>query len=136
MTAITQSGDIGPAELDAKVRVVQVAEAVVAGNPLYKDTNDSDKRKVANFDTEDEAVISGIALTPASAQGFSVELYSGKFLSGANTHEIGQLYFAVASGGLAIHDDITTGKWIGRVFEAITDEIGKISISNQGTQVP
>lgn len=97
---------------DARVRPVQVGEAVSQGEPVYFDVS-TDKWYLAEAGgVVAKSVARGIVLTPAAADGQSVIVTEGLVNIGA-TLSVGEVYVVSATaGGIAPIGDLTTGDFV------------------------
>lgn len=91
--------------------VVQVGEAVTAGQPLYLKAADSKYYKAdANAGTA-EATVTGIAMIPASADERTYMVTAGNIDIGGTT-VVGTTYILSATaGGIAPETDYATGSY-------------------------
>lgn len=96
-----------------RTRVVQAGEAVTQGQPVYLKTSDSKYWKADANASADTAKAVGIALTPASANGYLViQEGSGGLVNLGATLTVGETYVVSAtSGAIAPIADLTTGDY-------------------------
>lgn len=83
------------------IAIVQVGEAVTRMMPLYKDS--AGKHWMALNDTEENAEVVGISLTPAGVDGWIVMVKSGPMITGATGLTQGDPYYVSSTAG-KIHD--------------------------------
>lgn len=89
-------------------------EALTAGEPLYKDTADSNKLKAAKADAEATAVFEGIALHAAASGQPVAYIKSGDMtMTTAPAMTVGQIYVisANAAGAIAPIGDLASTEY-------------------------
>jgi hypothetical protein len=107
------AANVALAGAGARVRVVQVGEAVTQGQPAYLNTADAKYYQADANASQSTAEAVGIFLTPASTNGYAV-LAEGGGLSinlGA-TLTVGETYVVSATkGAICPIGDLTTGDY-------------------------
>lgn len=97
---------------DAKVRVVTAGATVTAGQPVYKDTSDSNEWKGCDNDAAASAKCEGIAMTNAADGEGLVILTEGSWTAGGTLTK-GTVYFVSGNaGGIAPAADVTSAKYV------------------------
>lgn len=96
-----------------RTRVVQAGETIAQGQPVYLKTSDSKYWKADANASADTAKAVGIALTPASANGYLViQEGSGGLINLGATLTVGETYVVSATAGaIAPIGDLTTGDY-------------------------
>ena len=103
------AANVGVAADSARVRVVQVGEAVTQGQPGYLSAGKYYQADADN--TAATAAATGIFLTAAGIDGYAVFATGGSILIGA-TLTLGELYVVSATkGGIAPIGDLTSGDY-------------------------
>lgn len=114
MAALSQTAaNVGIASSGTRVRVVQAGESVTQGMPVYLNTSDSKYYKADNNLSVAAANAVGIAMTPASTDGFFLmqEGPNGLVNLGA-TLVVGETYCVGATAGQVVPiGDLTTGNY-------------------------
>ena len=101
------------------VSVVNVGEAITQGQPLYLKSSDN-KYWRCDSDAEESAQAAGIALTPASTNGYVVMATGGTVNLGA-TLTVGETYCVSTNvGAIAPIGDLTTGDYTTILGAALT----------------
>jgi hypothetical protein len=119
------------------VKYPRIAEAVASGQPVYQDTTIFERDvRVANFDTEAESIVYGIASSAGSASGDYVSVITKYLYIPGATLTVGQMYYLLGAGTIGTYAEITSGKWITQLFRATTTEIGELCIKATRTQKP
>lgn len=119
------------------LQVVQVVDAVLQGQPGYQDA--SGGWKVASNASQAAAKASCIYITPAGAGGFSAILQGdGKLVNlGAGTSlQVGKTYVVSASGAIIELSELTSGKWITHLGQAISTSVLRTKFNITDIQVP
>lgn len=140
MAAISQTAaNVAVGSSATRVRVVQVGEAVTQGMPLRLETADSKYYKSDANASAAAAVCDGIALTPASTNGWVVMALPGAEAQvniGA-TLTVGTTYaVSPTAGSIEPLADLTTGSWVTIVGTASTTALLQFVVDNTGIQKP
>lgn len=108
MANLTQTAaNVGIGSLTDKLSPVQFGEAVTQGQPLYRDA-DSSKYYQGDASDADKSVISAIALTADSTNGFGVVAKAGSLVDLGATLVVGVAYYLSGTKG-NICDESTLG---------------------------
>lgn len=103
----------------ARVRIVQVGEAVTQGQPGYRSTDNKYYQADANASAS-TAAAECVFLTPASTDGYSVAVFEGDYNPGA-TVTVGTTYVVSATkGAICPIADLTTGDYVTIIGTAST----------------
>lgn len=118
-----------------RVQLVQAGEAIDQGDPAYLASDGKYYQTDAN-DTAVKAQVKGIAITPASTDGYFLLAVDGLVNLGA-TLAVGQVYVVSASkGGIAPYADLTTNDFVSIVGVATTTALLDINLLVSGVQKP
>lgn len=94
---------------DVRIGIFTAGESITQGMPVYLSSSDSKYYQCDANDTAAKAEAKGIALTPASSNGFFVLASRGSINLGA-TLAVGQIYVVSATkGAICPIADLTTG---------------------------
>lgn len=129
------AGSVAVGDINTRVVTVLAGEAVTQGQPVYLNSSDGKYYKCdANAAGKQNA--NGIALTPASTDGYFQMVVSGAMNLGA-TLTVGQVYVVSATaGGIAPYGDLTTGHTVTILGVATTAALITIDISNSTAVKP
>lgn len=118
-----------------RVQLVQAGEAIDQGEPAYLASDGKYYQTDAN-DTAIKAQAKGIAITPASADGYFLLAVDGLINLGA-TLAVGQIYVCSATkGGIAPYADLTTNDFVTILGVATTTALLDINLLVSGVQKP
>jgi hypothetical protein len=118
-----------------RVQLVQAGEAIDQGEPAYLASDGKYYQTDAN-DTAVKAQAKGIAITPASTDGYFLLAVDGLINLGA-TLAVGQIYVCSATkGGIAPYADLTTNDYVSIVGVATTTALLDINLLVSGVQKP
>ena len=118
-----------------RVQLVQAGEAIDQGEPAYLASDGKYYQTDAN-DTAIKAQAKGIAITPASTDGYFLLAVDGLVNLGA-TLAVGQIYVCSATkGGIAPYADLTTNDFVSIVGIATTTALLEINLLVSGVQKP
>ena len=118
-----------------RVQLVQAGEAVTQGQPTYLASDGKYYQTDAN-DTAIKAQAKGIAITPASTDGYFLLTVDGLVNLGA-TLAVGQVYVCSATkGGIAPYADLTTNDYVTILGVATTTALLDINLLVSGVQKP
>ena len=118
-----------------RVQLVQAGEAITQGMPVYLASDGKYYQTDAN-DTAVKAQAKGIAVTPASTDGYFLLAVDGLVNLGA-TLAVGQIYVCSATkGGIAPYADLTTNDFVSIVGIATTTALLDINLLVSGVQKP
>jgi hypothetical protein len=118
-----------------RVQLVQAGEAIDQGEPAYLASDGKYYQTDAN-DTAIKAQAKGIAITPASTDGYFLLAVDGLINLGA-TLAVGQIYVCSATkGGIAPYADLTTNDYVSIVGVATTTALLDINLLVSGVQKP
>jgi hypothetical protein len=117
------------------VQLVQAGEAIDQGEPAYLASDGKYYQTDAN-DTAVKAQAKGIAITPASTDGYFLLTVDGLVNLGA-TLAVGQIYVCSATkGGIAPYADLTTNDFVTILGVATTTALLDINLLVSGVQKP
>lgn len=140
MTAVSQTAaNVAIGSSTTRLRVVQVGEAITQGMPLRLETGDSKYYKSDANASAAAASCDGIALTPASTDGFVVMALpgSGSQVNIGATLTVGTTYaVSPTAGAIEPLADITTGSWVTVLGTASTTSLLNFVVDNTGVQKP
>ena len=129
------AANVGLAENGVGTRQVQVGETVTQGEPLYLKTSDN-KYWLADADVAASAVVAGIALTPAAADGYVVMATSGAVDVGG-TLTVGETYIVSATaGGIAPIGDLSSSDYLSILGVATATDTLDINLYISGVAKP
>lgn len=118
-----------------RVQLVQAGETIDQGEPAYLASDGKYYQTDAN-DTAIKAQAKGIAITPASADGYFLLAVDGLINLGA-TLAVGQIYVCSATkGGIAPYADLTTNDFVTILGVATTTALLDINLLVSGVQKP
>lgn len=118
-----------------RVQLVQAGEAIDQGEPAYLASDGKYYQTDAN-DTAIKAQAKGIAITPASTDGYFLLAVDGLINLGA-TLAVGQIYVCSATkGGIAPYADLTTNDFVTILGVATTTALLDINLLVSGVQKP
>jgi hypothetical protein len=117
-----------------RLQIVQVGEAVTQGQPLYRDTT-TDKYLKADANVAGKIQVAGIALTPASTDGYVVMATGGLVNLGA-TLVPGTIYvLSDTVGGIMPTADLSSGDYVVILGTATSATLLSLSIQVTGAVV-
>ncbi len=118
-----------------RVQLIQAGESITQGQPAYLASDGKYYQTDAN-DTSVKAQVKGIAITPASTDGYFLLAVDGLVNLGA-TLAVGQIYVCSATkGGIAPYADLTTNDYVSIVGVATTTALLDINLLVSGVQKP
>ncbi len=121
----------------SRVRVVQVAEAVVQGEPGYLDVTGGKYRKTDADASEEAARAAGIFLSPAPIDGFAVLAESGSVVNLGATLTVGETYVvSAAAGKIAPIGDVASGWYVTILGVASSTSLLTLRINATGVEAP
>ena len=129
------AANVGVSGSTAKVRIVQVGEAVEQGEAGYLDTVTS-KYKLADASAEATAVVAGVFLTPASADGYAVMATSGGIDLGVTLTVAATLVLSDTAGKIMPIADLTAGEYSSTLGICTAADTLELKIDNSGVVVP
>jgi len=120
--------------LTTSVELVQYGTTISAGQPVYLDSTDSNKAKLAdNNASTATAVVKGVAVTPGVSGGYGYVATSGSIILVGTTMGVGQTYCLGATAGTIVDEgDIATGNNLSRIGSGATTEQMDLDITNTG----
>lgn len=140
MATISQTAaNVAVGSSTTRVKVVQVGETVTQGMPLRLDTSDSKHYKSDANASAASAKCDGIALTPASTNGYVVIAFpgTGSHVNLGATLTVGTTYaVSPTSGAIEPLADITTGSYVTTLGTASTAALLNFVVDNTGIQKP
>lgn len=114
--------------------VVQVGESVTQGQPGYAKASDAGKYWRADADTAEEALATGVFMTPASANGHAMFAGPGCIIDLGATLVVGQVYVVSANaGGIAPYSDLASGDFV--TIVGVPSAAGTIELVMKATGV-
>lgn len=120
---------------NTRTSLVQAGEAVTQGQPVYLASDGKYYQTDAN-DTAVKAQAKGIAITPASTDGYFLLGVDGLLNLGA-TLAVGQVYVVSATkGGIAPYADLTTNDYVTILGVATTTALLDFNLVVSGVQKP
>ena len=136
MANITQTAaNVAAGSSATRVQLVQAGEAITQGMPVYLASDGKYYQTDAN-DTAVKAQSKGIAISPASADGYFLMAVDGLINLGA-TLAVGQVYCVSATkGAIAPYGDLTTNDFVTILGIATTTALMDINIVISGVQKP
>ncbi len=126
---------------DANVRTttIQAYEAITRGQPVYRDSTQSNKARKAITTTTATSSVYGIALTESSADGdYIVVQTAGKITTGASGLTQGQMYYLsdTAGGGkICPFADLDSGDYVVGLYRATSATQANIVFENSGIAI-
>jgi len=129
------AANVGVSGSTAKVRIVQVGEAVEQGEVGYLDTATS-KYKLADASAEATAVVAGVFLTPAAADGYAVMATSGGIDLGVTLTVAATLVLSDTAGKIMPIADLTSGEYSSTLGICTAADTLELKIDNSGVVVP
>lgn len=116
---------------DNRVQLVQAGEAITQGQPCYLAGDGKYYQTDAN-DTATKAQAKGIALSPASTDGYFYLTVGGLTNLGATLTQ-GQIYVVSnVKGGIAPYADLVSGDYVTILGTAQTSSLLKLNINITG----
>lgn len=136
MANITQTAaNVAAGSSATRVQLVQAGEAITQGMPVYLASDGKYYQTDAN-DTAVKAQSKGIAVSPASTDGYFLMAVDGLINLGA-TLAVGQIYCVSATkGAIAPYGDLTTNDFVTILGIATTTALMDINIVISGVQKP
>ena len=136
MADITQTAaNVAAGSSTTRVQLVQAGEAITQGKPVYLASDGKYYQTDAN-DTAVKAQAKGIAVSPASTDGYFLMSVDGLINLGA-TLAVGQVYVVSATkGAIAPYGDLTTNDYVTILGVATTTALLDINILVSGVQKP
>ena len=136
MANITQTAaNVAAGSSATRVQLVQAGEAITQGMPVYLASDGKYYQTDAN-DTAVKAQSKGIAVLPASTDGYFLMAVDGLINLGA-TLAVGQIYCVSATkGAIAPYGDLTTNDFVTILGIATTTALMDINIVISGVQKP
>lgn len=136
MANITQTAaNVAAGSSATRVQLVQAGEAITQGMPVYLASDGKYYQTDAN-DTAVKAQAKGIAVSPASTDGYFLMAVDGLINLGA-TLAVGQIYCVSATkGAIAPYGDLTTNDFVTILGIATTTALMDINIVISGVQKP
>ena len=135
MAAITVTpANVGFGEETVVFQIGQAGEAITQGQSLYRSSSNNKLYKADANDTAAKAVVVGIALTPASTDGYFLFAESGLVNVGA-TLAVGTLYaVGQTAGSIVPVADLTTNDYVTYIGTATTTALLDVAIHVTGAQ--
>lgn len=136
MANITQTAaNVAAGSSATRVQLVQAGEAITQGMPVYLASDGKHYQTDAN-DTAVKAQAKGIAVSPASTDGYFLMAVDGLINLGA-TLAVGQIYCVSATkGAIAPYGDLTTNDFVTILGVATTTALLDINLLVSGVQKP
>ena len=136
MANISQTAaNVAAGSSTTRVQLVQAGEAITQGQPVYLASDGKYYQTDAN-DTAVKAQAKGIAVSPASTDGYFLMAVDGLINLGA-TLAVGQVYVVSATkGAIAPYGDLTTNDYVTILGVATTTALLDINILISGVQKP
>jgi len=135
MANLTQTAaSVKTGSASTQIRLVQYAESVTQGMPVYKDSVSGKYYKADANVTAAAAAAVGIALTPNSSDGYGVIATSGYVDLGA-TLTVGESYYVSdTAGAIMPAADVSTGEYVTALGVAISTALINLQIQASGVQ--
>lgn len=116
----------------------QFGATISAGQPVYADSTDSNKNKLAdNNASAATATVKGIAITPGVSSGYGYVATSGSIILVGTTMTVGKAYYLGATAGEIIPEaDLATGNYVTRLGTASSATQLDLDISSTGILWP
>lgn len=128
MAALVQTAaNVGIGGSNTQISRAQAGEAVTQGNSVYLKTSDKKYWK-ADADTAAEAVVAGMVMTPAGADGWFVLATDGPVITGGTMTVGVDYYLHTGAGGMGLIGELTTGDFATRLGKAITTTVLDLDI--------
>ena len=136
MADISQTAaNVAAGSSTTRVQLVQAGEAITQGQPVYLASDGKYYQTDAN-DTAENAQAKGVAVSPASTDGYILMAVDGLINLGA-TLAVGQVYVVSATkGAIAPYGDLTTNDYVTILGVATTTALLDINILISGVQKP
>ena len=136
MADISQTAaNVAAGSSTTRVQLVQAGEAITQGQPVYLASDGKYYQTDAN-DTAVKAQAKGVAVSPASTDGYFLMAVDGLINLGA-TLAVGQVYVVSATkGAIAPYGDLTTNDYVTILGVATTTALLDINILVSGVQKP
>lgn len=136
MADISQTAaNVAAGSSTTRVQLVQAGEAITQGQPVYLASDGKYYQTDAN-DTAVKAQAKGVAVSPASTDGYFLMAVDGLINLGA-TLAVGQVYVVSATkGAIAPYGDLTTNDYVTILGVATTTALLDINILISGVQKP
>ena len=136
MADISQTAaNVAAGSSTTRVQLVQAGEAITQGQPVYLASDGKYYQTDAN-DTAVKAQAKGVAVSPASTDGYFLMAVDGLINLGA-TLAVGQVYVVSATkGAIAPYGDLTTNDYVTILGVATTTALVDINILISGVQKP
>ena len=126
--------NVGFGEETVIFQIAQAGEAITQGQSIYRSSADNKLYKADANDTAAKAAVVGIALTPASTNGYFLYAESGLVNVGA-TLAVGTLYaVGQTAGSIVPVADLTTNDYVTYIGTATTTALLDVAIHISGTQ--
>ena len=137
MANLTQTAaNVAAGGASTVIALVQAGEAITQGQPVYQSSTTLKYLQTDANDTVAKAEAKGIALTPASTDGYFVLSKSGLTNLGA-TLTVGTLYVVSATkGAICPIADLATNDYVTTLGIATTSALLNLDISVSGVQKP
>jgi len=137
MANLTQTAaNVAAGGASTSIALVQAGEAITQGQPVYQDSSTLKYLQCDANDTAAKAEAKGIALSPASTNGYFVLAKSGPVNLGA-TLAVGTLYVVSSTkGAIAPITDLGSSDYVTSLGIATTSALLNLDISISGVQKP
>ena len=127
---------LGTTTNDAVASREEGAVAIARGKIVYKQSSDNKINLANNTTSVDTATVYGYAMTHTSADGdYLWVLTAGNFIPGGTLVKGEYYYLSSTDGGFSIHDDLTSGEYVTRLFYAISTTEAVWSLENTGITI-
>jgi hypothetical protein len=128
------AANVGFGEETVVFQIAQAGEAITQGQTLYRSSADNKLYKADANDTAAKAAVVGIAVTPASTNGYFLYVESGLVNVGA-TLAVGTLYaVGQTAGSIVPVADLTTNDYVTYIGTATTTALLDVAIHVSGIQ--
>lgn len=133
MADVTIAGTSLTASTGAVLNTGIAGASITVGQPLYKDSTDSNKLKVADSNVSAaEAAVVGIAMAGGSTGDTITYITSGDVNLGATLGVGTSYYLSETAGGIQPQADLTTGEYVTFLGIGITAALLRVKICVSG----
>jgi hypothetical protein len=128
------AGNVAISAEATTILTVQAGESITQGQPVYRSSSTGKYLRADANDTAAKAEALGIALTPASTDGYFLIATDGEINIGGTLVKGSPYYVSNAVGGIAPFGDLTTNDYVTILGHAKTTAILQINIVATGIQ--
>jgi hypothetical protein len=135
MAAVTVTvGNVGLGSETVALQLGQAGEAITQGQTIYRSSSDNKLYKADANDTAPKAAVVGIAITPASTNGYFLFAESG-LVNVGGTLAVGTLYaVGQTAGSIVPVADLQTNDYVTYIGTATTTALLNVAIHVSGAQ--